>query len=378
MTFSFRPAVREQIRLLIALSGGTGSGKTWTALLLAKGLAAGKRFAVIDTENGRASMYADFFDFDVVDLTAPFTSERYQEAILAAEATGYTVIVVDSGSHEYEGDGGILDRQESELAEMVKESKKRGDNREDWKLEDAHNMRAWNEAKQPHKKLMTKLLQLRAHVIFCLRAEDKIEIIKKEGKTVIQPKTSLTGLDGWIPICEKRMPFEFTASFLLMAGKPGYPRPIKLQEQHKAFFPLDKPITEEAGRLLGEWAKGGKPKMPPINSQPAPKAEVTEVKPGVYEPKPELIAKKWFTRIEQSPTVEMLKEIGVLLKDAPIDDDAKAVARELYAARMKQLKNGAANHTAPVSPSTATASITPAGVSQEVPAAVETVEEPFI
>ena len=63
--FTFHKAVRQQIRLLLAISGGTGSGKSWTALLLAKGLANGKRFAAIDTENVRLSMYADFFDFDV-------------------------------------------------------------------------------------------------------------------------------------------------------------------------------------------------------------------------------------------------------------------------------------------------------------------------
>jgi hypothetical protein len=66
---------------------------------------------------------------------------------------------------------------------------------------------------------------------------------------------------------------------------------------------------------------------------------MTETKPGVFEPKPELVAKKWFIRIEQSPTIDMLKEIGKLLADAPISDDDKTVARQLYAARMKQLKD---------------------------------------
>src|SRR6266481_9374646 len=97
-TFNFRPAVREQIRLLIALSGGTGSGKSYTALRLAKGLSNSKRFAAIDTENGRLSMYADFFDFDVANLTAPFTPARYLEAILAAQSAKYDVILVHSGS----------------------------------------------------------------------------------------------------------------------------------------------------------------------------------------------------------------------------------------------------------------------------------------
>ena len=72
-------------------------------------------------------------------------------------------------------------------------------------------------------------------------------------------KKSLVGLDGWVPIAEKTLPFELTASFLLTADAPGYPKPIKLQEQHRALFPLDRPITEESGKLIAAWARGGSP-----------------------------------------------------------------------------------------------------------------------
>lgn len=82
MTVTFRPAVRENVPLLLGLAGGTGSGKTWSAMALAKGLAGDARFAVIDTENGRATHYADDFTFDVTDLTAPFRPETYGEAIV--------------------------------------------------------------------------------------------------------------------------------------------------------------------------------------------------------------------------------------------------------------------------------------------------------
>jgi hypothetical protein len=71
MTITFRPAVREGVPLLLGLAGGTGSGKTWSAMVLAKGLAGDKPFAVVDTENGRAKHYADDFRFDVTDLHAP-------------------------------------------------------------------------------------------------------------------------------------------------------------------------------------------------------------------------------------------------------------------------------------------------------------------
>jgi hypothetical protein len=81
-------------------------------------------------------------------------------------------------------------------------------------------------------------------------------MVRENGKTVIVEKKSLVGLNGWIPVTEKNLPFELTASFLLMAEHPGVPLPIKLQEQHRAIFPLDQAITEQAGAQLAAWAKG--------------------------------------------------------------------------------------------------------------------------
>jgi hypothetical protein len=76
----------------------------------------------------------------------------------------------------------------------------------------------------------------------------------------VRPKVSLAGLDGWVPIAEKNLPYEMTVSFLFTADKPGIPKPIKLQEQHRPFFDLGKEITEESGKKLAEWAAGGSPK----------------------------------------------------------------------------------------------------------------------
>ena len=243
MTFQFRPATRQNVGLLIGLAGGTGSGKTFTAMRLAHGIAGDKPFAVIDTEAGRASHYADQFLFDVGELKPPFSPTAYEEAILAADSAGYPVIVVDSMSHEYAGDGGILDMQEAEFQRMG--------SRENAK------MASWVKPKMAHKQMMQKLLQVRAHLILCFRAEQKIEMVKVDGKFQIVPKQSLTGLDGWIPVTEKNVPFELTASFLLTADAPGIPKPIKLQQQHRDLFPLDQPISEESGRRIAQWASGG-------------------------------------------------------------------------------------------------------------------------
>src|SRR5262245_42606899 len=113
MSFTFRPAQREEVGTVTGFAGPSGGGKSFCALRVATGLANGKRFAVIDTEAGRAKHYADRFAFDHGDLTPPFTPEHYLEAIVAAESAGYPVIVVDSMSHEYSGDGGLLDMQEA-------------------------------------------------------------------------------------------------------------------------------------------------------------------------------------------------------------------------------------------------------------------------
>lgn len=107
--FTFRPAIREAVALLIGLSGSSGSGKTYSAMRLAKGICGDKPFAVIDTEAGRSRHYAEIFRFDVGDLTAPFRPDSYLNAIKTADEAGYKAIVVDSVSHEWAGEGVFLD-----------------------------------------------------------------------------------------------------------------------------------------------------------------------------------------------------------------------------------------------------------------------------
>lgn len=243
---TFRPAVRENVPLLLGLAGGTGAGKTYSAMQLARGISGGERFAVVDTENGRASLYADKFDFDVTEIHAPFRPQAYTDAIVAADEAGYPVVVVDSASHEWYGDGGCLDWHDELMG---------GDQKK--------NLSAWIEPKRAHKTMVTRLLQVRAHVILCFRAEPKVEARQKQGGGFeIVPKQSLAGLDGWIPIAEKNLPFELLASFLLMADAPGVPKPIKLPEDLRPLVPLDQPLGPEVGNALAEWARGGvKPKQ---------------------------------------------------------------------------------------------------------------------
>lgn len=263
---TFRPALRENVGLMLGVVGGTGSGKTFSALRLASGMGGGKPFAFIDTENRRGLHYADQFQFHYAELRPPFRPDAFADAIKAADDANYPVIVVDSASMYWSGDGGVIDWQEAELDRMA------GD---DWKKREACKMAAWIKPKQSAKKMVQQLLQVKAHVILALRAEQKIEMTKgPDGKMVIQAKQSLTGLDGWIPICDKSLPFELTASFLLTADRPGVPHPIKLQEQHRALFPLDAPITEQSGKLIAAWASGGEKKQATNTTDAPPTGEL--------------------------------------------------------------------------------------------------------
>lgn len=297
INYTFRPAKRENVGLLIGLAGGTGSGKTYSAMRLASGIVGpGERFAVIDTEAGRAKHYADMFDFDHCDLRPPFTPDNYEGAIRAADAKGYKAIVVDSMSHEWAGEGGILDMQEAELDRMA------GD---DWKKRESCKMAAWIKPKMAHKAMVQRLLQVRAHLILCFRAEEKIVMERnpETRKMEIHKKEGLTGLDGWFPISEKNLPFELTASFLLMADRPGYGIPIKLQEQHKPAFRLDKPLDEEAGALVREWASGGDVRKQQVD---ATKADAADKKKEDASKVPESTVVDFVAAIEGTATMEEL------------------------------------------------------------------------
>ena len=243
MSLSFRPAKRENVNLLIGVAGPSGSGKTYSAMRLASGISNGKSFAVIDTERGRASHYADAFKFDVLELAPPYSPARYLEAIEAADAADYPVIVVDSMSHSWAGEGGCMDMQEEEFKRLGSR--------------DTVKLLSWNRPKTEHKRMLYGLLKVKAHVILCFRAEPKVEVSKdKDGKTVIVAKKTMTSIDGWIPICEKTLPYELTCSALLLPDNPGVPKWIKLQEQHKVMFPVGHPLDETAGKRIASWAHG--------------------------------------------------------------------------------------------------------------------------
>lgn len=230
--FEFKPAKREGVGLFVGIAGGTGSGKTYSALRLAKGIAGGKPIAAIDTEGRRMSHYASDFKFDVTDMLPKFRPERFADAAKSAEAKGYGVLLIDSFSHEWAGEGGVL-----EWHDEIK-----GDNE---KL----NMSAWIKPKMAHKAMISSFLQRRIPIVFCLRAEEK---------TGVGPGGKPIAL-GWTPIGDSRFMFELTTMITLSNDKPGrvnYDLPRKIQRQHLHLFPDGELIGEEAGQQLAAWARG--------------------------------------------------------------------------------------------------------------------------
>lgn len=234
------------------------------------------RFAVIDAENKRASHYAplvgdepDFvtaFRFDVLDFEAPFTSERYEEMVKAAVKAGYKAIMLDSASHEHDGEGGYLDRQAQDLQERVDRYMKKFPNSKEWEVAEKLTPSSWTAPKKARSRMMQTLLACSTSIpiIFCFRAEEKV-FSTKDGKLVANNPPI------WSPICGKKMPFEMTAFFMVHASAPGVPVPIKVQAQHKALFPLDRPIGEESGAKIAEWAAGRKAPVTPITNASAPR-----------------------------------------------------------------------------------------------------------
>jgi hypothetical protein len=222
----FKKAERKQAKLRLALAGPSGSGKTFSALLMAKGL--GGRIAVIDTEHGSASLYADIADFDVLELHAPYSPERYAEAITAAEQAGYGVLIIDSYSHEWTGSGGCLESNEKLAHQKFK----------------GNTWAAWNETTPRHRKLTDKILTSPLHIICTMRS--KTETVQGEGKKVIKLGMKSEQRDG--------TDYEFTV--VLDISHDGHAA-IASKDRTKLF---DQPevISEDTGRRLLAWLNDGK------------------------------------------------------------------------------------------------------------------------
>lgn len=246
-----RDAVVGQRRIRLGVGGPSRSGKTYSSLRMATGIAAvvGKPIFVIDTDNEFALDYAADFTFQHVDFQPPFTSERYIDVIQYCIDQGAGVIVVDQITHEHTGPGGMLERQEEIEEALAKQ----------WKTtRDKTKAAAWAQAKAPHGKFVSFVTRVKQPMIFNFRCKDKVKIVKgKDGKQEWVHT-------GYTPICAEQFDYEMTAMLVLPPNSDGTPD-AELSEIRKPLRPiinLGQQINETLGRRIAEWAAGGQSKAP--------------------------------------------------------------------------------------------------------------------
>lgn len=223
-------AQRKKVKLKMGISGPSGSGKTMSALLVAYGLVGDwEKIVVIDTENDSSSLYEHMGPFNVLPLTAPYSPERYIEAIDTCLKAGMGCIIIDSTSHEWSGVGGCLEA--NELLAQLKYSK--------------NTWAAWSETTPRHDRFVNKILQSDVHIICCSRS--KTETVLGEDKKV--KKVGMKDI--------QREGFEYEMSVMFNLDRETHLACVSkdrtsLFEGGQAFI-----ITEETGSLIREWCDKG-------------------------------------------------------------------------------------------------------------------------
>lgn len=186
----FRPAQRTQAKLRLAIDGPSGSGKTYSALLIAKGLAGGdlSKVALIDTERGSGSLYADLGAYSVLDFEPPYTVKRFVQAHDAAVAEGFSVIVVDSLTHFWSGEGGILDAVDKIAAAQTS----------------GNSFAAWKKGTPLQKQFMDTMLASQVHIIATMRSKTEWVLEENDKGKKVPRKVGLA------PDQRKDVDYEFT------------------------------------------------------------------------------------------------------------------------------------------------------------------------
>lgn len=193
MSIAFKKAEKKQSKLRLVFTGPSGSGKTHSALLVMAGIVGPNgRIAVIDTENGRASLKVgepEIPEFDTLQLKPPYGSDRYIEAVNAAVEAGYDGLIIDSTSHQWAGEGGILSRKEQVDA--------RGGN----------SFTNWAPFTKEHERFKAALLNADVHLIVTVRAKQEY-VMEANDKGKSAPKKV-----GVAPIQREGLEYEFSFHF---------------------------------------------------------------------------------------------------------------------------------------------------------------------
>lgn len=268
-TFQINDAARTEVPLLLGIMSPSGGGKTFSALRLATGMqqVMGGDIYGVDTENNRMLHYADQFKFKHLPFSPPFGSLDYLEAIRHCNRKGGRIIIVDSMSHEHIGEGGYLETAEAVVDRIAGN---------DYKKREAVKMLGWAKAGPLRQKMIEGIKQLDGCFIFCFRAKEKTKPIKKDGKTEVIDM-------GFMPIAGEEWVYEMAVNCMLEPRSEGVPTwrsdhigerlMMKLPAQFKGIFAEQKPLDENIGRALAEWARGGNaPSASPAAPSAAPES----------------------------------------------------------------------------------------------------------
>ncbi len=223
-----KKASKKKVKARIGLSGASGFGKTYSGLLLAYGITGDwTKIAVIDTENQSADLYSDLGEYNTLTLQPPYSPERYQEALEECENAGMEVIMIDSITHEWSGEGGCLDIH-SQLGGQF------------------HH---WAKVTPRHNKFVQRILQSSCHIITTVRRKQDYDLQDNEKgkKEPVKVGTKEETKQGY--------EYELMINFEFINDK----HLVKASKDRTKLF-MDKPefvITSDTGKKIIEWCESG-------------------------------------------------------------------------------------------------------------------------
>lgn len=220
-------ASKKKVKLRMSLASPTGFGKTYSALLLAFGITNDwSKIAVIDTENESASLYSDLGKYYTLPIGPPFTPEKYTEAIKECENSGIEVIIIDSVTHVWSGQGGLLEYNSS-----------LGGRYQDW-AKTTPRYQTW----------LNSILHSKCHVITTIRKKQAYEMTKENGKTIVEKKGMEDEVRGGYD-------YEMTIALELVNEK----HLAKASKDRTRLFDSvpEFVITPETGKLIKKWCESG-------------------------------------------------------------------------------------------------------------------------
>lgn len=232
MAFVVKKAKREKIYPKIALIAPSGGGKTYSSLRLATGMVEEikketgneAKILMLNTEGARGRYYANEFDYDIVDLEPPYNPELFVEAVEFAVSEGYSILIIDSTSPEWDGPGGCLELQQKA----------------------GGTYQAWSKISPRHERFINAMSSSPIALIATMRGKDQYEVEKDErGKTNVKKiGAGAKQRDGF--------EYEFTCTFMIDQKTST----AEVQKDNTHIFENDPPqkLTENHGRKIMQWA----------------------------------------------------------------------------------------------------------------------------